>query len=34
MIEKQDLRLRLLSVMIVVSLLTFGALIETYKLLT
>lgn len=32
-IEKQDLTLRLLAMMSAVSLLTFGALVETYKLL-
>lgn len=32
-IEKQDLRLRVLSVICGVSLLTFGTLVESYKLL-
>jgi hypothetical protein len=31
--EKQNLMLRIASMMTVVSLLTFGALVETYKLL-
>ena len=31
--EKQQITLRLLSVMSGVSLLTFGALVETYKLI-
>jgi hypothetical protein len=31
--EKQDLTLRIISLMTGVSLLTFGALVETYKLL-
>jgi hypothetical protein len=34
MIDEQDLRLRLVSLMSAVSLLTFGALVEAYKLLT
>lgn len=33
MIEKQDLKLRILSVIFSGSLLTFGMLVETYKLL-
>ena len=31
--EKQNLTLRIASMMTVVALLTFGALVETYKLL-
>jgi hypothetical protein len=34
MIEKLDVKLRLLSVMAAVSLLTFGGLVEAYRLLT
>jgi len=33
MIEKQDLTLRVFAIMTAVSLGTFGALVETYKLL-
>lgn len=33
MIEKQDVTLRIISLMAVVSLLTFGALVEAYQLL-
>lgn len=33
MINRNELRLRILSVMAAVSLLTFGTLVESYKLL-
>lgn len=34
MIEKHELTMRILTVMATVSMLTFGALVETYKLLS